>query len=110
MQEMLGIVPPSDREGCLQDIHWHHGEFGYFPTYTMGALAAAQLFAAATEADAGIRPAIAAGDFGPLMAWLGANVHGKASLLTTDGIMAEATGAPLGTDAFKAHLRARYLA
>ena len=110
MQEQLGQVPPDDRRGCLQDIHWYHGEFGYFPTYTMGALAAAQLFAAATAANGGIRQSVAEGDFAPLMAWLRANVHGKASLLETDGILVEATGAPLGTDAFKAHLQARYLA
>lgn len=110
MRDSLALTPPSDREGCLQDIHWYHAEFGYFPTYTMGALAAAQLFAAATAAADDIRPALANGDFGPLMAWLRANVHGKASLLTTGEIMAQATGAPLGTDAFKAHLHARYLA
>jgi len=109
MRELLGIAPPGDREGCLQDIHWFDGAFGYFPTYTMGALAAAQLFASATASDASIRPAIARGDFAPLMRWLRANVHGKASLESTDDILSLATGAPLGTEAFKAHLRARYL-
>jgi carboxypeptidase Taq len=109
MRELLGITPPSDREGCLQDIHWFDGAFGYFPTYTMGALAAAQLFAAATAGDAAIRPAIARGDFAPLMRWLRANVHGKASLHSTDDILSQATGAPLGTEAFKTHLRSRYL-
>ena len=109
MLELLDITPPSDREGCLQDIHWFDGAFGYFPTYTMGALAAAQLFAAATAADDTIRPAIARGDFAPLMTWLRANVHGKASLHSTDDILSQATGAPLGTEAFKAHLQSRYL-
>src|SRR5690606_8567949 len=47
MKGLLGLIPPDDRLGCLQDIHWYDGDFGYFPTYTMGALAAAQLFAAA---------------------------------------------------------------
>ena len=109
MQELLGITPPSDREGCLQDIHWFHGSFGYFPTYTMGALAAAQIFAAATRADAAIKPSIASGDFAPLMSWLAANIHGRASIASTDDILLEATGAPLGTQAFKTHLEARYL-
>ena len=109
MQELLGITPPSDREGCLQDIHWFHGSFGYFPTYTMGALAAAQIFAAATKADAAIKPSIATGDFAPLMSWLSSNIHGRASIASTDDILLEATGAPLGTQAFKAHLEARYL-
>mgnify|MGYP003667629303 CR=1 FL=1 len=109
MQELLGITPPSDREGCLQDIHWFHGSFGYFPTYTMGALAAAQIFAAATKAEAAIKPSIATGDFAPLMSWLSSNIHGRASIASTDDILLEATGAPLGTQAFKAHLEARYL-
>lgn len=110
MQELLGITPPSDREGCLQDIHWFHGSFGYFPTYTMGALAAAQIFSAATKADDAIKPSIASGNFAPLMSWLSANIHGRASIASTDDILLEATGAPLGTEAFKSHLEARYLA
>lgn len=109
LQDLLGIRPESDRDGCLQDIHWYDGAIGYFPTYTMGALAAAQLFAAATEQDAAIRPAIEKGNFTPLMTWLRAHVHGRASLHTTDDILTEATGAPLGTDAFKAHLQSRYI-
>jgi carboxypeptidase Taq len=109
MHELLGIMPDSDRDGCLQDIHWYDGAIGYFPTYTMGALAAAQLFAAANEQDGTIRPAIARGDFSPLMAWLRTHVHGRASLHTTDDILTEATGAPLGTEAFKTHLKSRYI-
>lgn len=75
----------------------------------MGALAAAQLFAAASASRSDIRPGIAQGNFVPLMEWLRSNVHGKASTYTTDEILIQATGAPLGTDAFKAHLEARYL-
>ena len=110
MVDLLGIRPPDDRRGCLQDIHWPDGDFGYFPTYSLGAMAAAQLAAAARAADPQIMPAIAKGDFGPLMAWLRPKVHNKASLLSTDELLVEATGKPLGADAFKAHLRRRYLA
>ncbi|MBK19841.1 MAG: carboxypeptidase M32 [Rhodospirillaceae bacterium] len=109
MKELLGIVPETDREGCLQDIHWFDGAFGYFPTYTMGALAAAQIYQAASGADRNIKPAISEGDFGPLMTWLRTNIHGKGSVGTTDEILTEATGLPLGTEAFKSHLKARYL-
>jgi carboxypeptidase Taq len=109
MAELLGLTPPSDREGCLQDIHWYDGAFGYFPTYTMGALAAAQIFAAATRQDDDIRPAIGRGDFSPLMRWLRSNIHSRASIAGTDDILREATGEPLGTSAFKAHLQSRYL-
>ncbi|MCK5273040.1 MAG: carboxypeptidase M32 [Alphaproteobacteria bacterium] len=109
MVELLGIRPPDDRLGCLQDIHWPDGAFGYFPTYSLGAMAAAQLAAAARTADPQIMPAIARGDFAPLMAWLRPNVHNKASLVSTDELLAAATGKPLGADAFKEHLRRRYL-
>lgn len=109
MRELLGIVPPDDAVGCLQDIHWPDGGWGYFPTYTLGALAAAQLFAAARRAVPGLMEAVGRGDFTPLLAWLRANVHGKGSFDTTDAILAEATGAPLGAAAFKAHLESRYL-
>ena len=109
MRELLGIVPPNDALGCLQDIHWPDGGWGYFPTYTLGALAAAQLFAAARRATPGLMDAIGMGDFAPLLAWLRANVHGKGSIESTDEVLVDATGAPLGTAAFKAHLETRYL-
>lgn len=110
MKELLCLTPPSDREGCLQDIHWFHGSFGYFPTYTMGALAAAQIFAAASDAIPNIKSSLRRGDFAPLMGWLADNIHGQASIASTDDILTAATGAPLGTEAFKTHLQARYLA
>ena len=110
MAELVGVAPDDDTDGCLQDIHWFDGIFGYFPTYTMGALAAAQLFAAARTAVPGLLDAIAEGDFAPLLSWLRANVHEKASSATTDELMTAATGAPLGVAAFETHLGARYLA
>ena len=109
MAALLGITPPEDRLGCLQDIHWPGGDFGYFPTYTLGAMAAAQLAAAARVADPEIMAGIGRGDFAPLMAWLGENVHGRGSLLSTDDLLREATGRPLDAAAFKAHLKDRYL-
>ena len=109
MAELLGLTPASDREGCLQDIHWYDGAFGYFPTYTMGALAAAQIFAAATAQDADIKPSIGRGDFAPLMRWLRHNIHNQASKAGTNDILHKATGETLGTSAFKAHLQSRYL-
>jgi carboxypeptidase Taq len=108
MAELLGIRPPDDRLGCLQDIHWAHGLFGYFPTYTLGALAAAQLFRAAREALPDLPAAIRRGDFAPLLTWLRSNVHEWGSLLTSEEIVERATGAPLGTAAFEAHLKERY--
>jgi carboxypeptidase Taq len=109
MRELLGIAPPDDAVGCLQDIHWPDGAWGYFPTYTLGALSAAQLFAAARKAVPGLLASIGEGDFAPLLSWLRANVHGQGSIADTDTILSQATGSPLGTVAFKAHLETRYL-
>ncbi|MBC8339163.1 MAG: carboxypeptidase M32 [Rhodospirillales bacterium] len=109
MQKMLGLTPASDREGCLQDLHWYDGAWGYFPTYTLGAMTAAQLFDAAKKAKPEIEPGIAKGDFQPLFRWLKANVHGKGSLLTAKELLIEATGKPLDPEVFKSHLKTRYL-
>ncbi|WP_420792990.1 carboxypeptidase M32 [Oleispirillum naphthae] len=109
MRELLGVAPPDDALGCLQDIHWYDGAWGYFPTYTLGAMTAAQLFAAAKAAEPGLEAALARGDFSPLLGWMRTNVHAHGSLLETPELLTRATGAPLSAEAFKAHLRARYV-
>lgn len=109
MKDLLGLVVPDDRVGCLQDIHWPSGGWGYFPTYTLGAMTAAQIFDAACTAEPGILPGIGKGDFSPLVGWLRAHIHGKGSLLSTDALLTEATGRPLDASVFKAHLRRRYV-
>lgn len=109
LEAILGIRPPSNREGCLQDIHWYDGAWGYFPTYTLGAMTAAQLFAKATRDDPAILPGVARGDFAPLMAWLRTHVHEKGRLLSPKDLLIDATGEPLNAAHFKAHLKARYL-
>jgi carboxypeptidase Taq len=108
MKDLLGVVPPNHALGCLQDIHWYDGAWGYFPTYTLGALAAAQLFQALERTVPDIRQQLGRGDFGALFAWLRAHVHGRASLRSTRELIADATGQRLGTAAFKAHLARRY--
>jgi len=110
MKSLLGITPPDDRRGCLQDQHWYDGAWAYFPTYTLGAMTAAQLFAAAKRADPAIEPGIARGDFTPLFAWLARNVHDKGSRFSTAEIIAQATGGALDSAIYERHLRARYLA
>jgi carboxypeptidase Taq len=109
MATLIGAVPPDDRSGCLQDIHWYDGLFGYFPTYTLGAMIAAQLFDAAKRADATILPGIAKGDFAPLLAWLRDNVHSKGSFLSRGEIIQGATGRPLDAGIYRRHLETRYL-
>ena len=109
MEKLLGLKPPDDKDGCMQDIHWFDGAFGYFPSYTMGALAAAQFFAAAVKSDGQIPDAIGRGDFKPLYAWLGANIHGQGCYLETPELIEQATGAPLDPEIFLSHLQSRYL-
>jgi carboxypeptidase Taq len=108
-ERLMGVPVPDDRHGCLQDIHWYDGAWGYFPTYTLGALTAAQLFEAAIAADPAIPGALAGGDFAPLLAWLRPNVHALGSSLPTPELIVRATGRPLGTEAFCRHLERRYL-
>jgi carboxypeptidase Taq len=110
LRALLGIAPPDDARGCLQDIHWHDGAFGYFPSYTLGAMAAAQLMKAARAAvgpdlDAGL----ARGDLAPLLGWLRANVHGHGARLGFQELLRAATGKPLDPADFTEHLARRYL-
>jgi carboxypeptidase Taq len=107
---LLGITPPDDARGCLQDIHWHDGAFGYFPSYTLGAMAAAQLMRAARAAEPGLDAALEQGDFTPLRDWLRRAVHGQGSRLGFQDLLRAATGKPLDPADFTEHLRGRYLA
>ncbi|MEQ8247441.1 MAG: carboxypeptidase M32 [Alphaproteobacteria bacterium] len=109
MRALLDIAVPDDKDGCMQDVHWFGGDFGYFPTYTLGALAAAQLFRVACNGDPAVMAGIGVGNFVPLLSWLRAHVHSKGSLLGTNDLLIEATGSPLGAAAFKAHVEQRYL-
>ncbi|HZP13008.1 MAG TPA: carboxypeptidase M32 [Nevskiaceae bacterium] len=109
MKKLIGVVPPDDAAGCMQDVHWTFGMFGYFPNYALGAAAAAQLFEAATKQDASILPSIGKGDFAAYFAWAKANVHQKASSESLDQIMTGATGSTLSADALLRHLKQRYL-
>jgi len=109
MRQLLGIVPPDDGDGCMQDIHWPGGSYGYFPTYTLGAVAAAQLYAEARRQLPDIPVAIAQGDFRPLMAWLRAKVHSQGMRFGYDELIRQATGRPLGLEDFLQHLQTRYL-
>lgn len=109
-QHYLQITPPDDAQGCLQDIHWPEGMFGYFPTYTLGAMTAAQLMASCRTALPDLDRQIAAGEFTPMVQWLREHVHSKASSMSGEDILRTATGEGLNPMHFQAHLRARYLA
>ena len=110
MQRYLGLsTRGNDANGCMQDVHWYAGLFGYFPTYTLGALGAAQWFAAAKEAIPGLPAEIAAGNMAPLLAWLRASIHGRGRQTTMQHLFAEVTGSRLDAGFYKRHLQARYL-
>jgi len=109
MEELLGIVPSNNSEGCMQDCHWPGGLVGYFPGYTLGAMIAAQLFAAACRARPDLCDELANGNFAPLREWLHDNVHSKGSLLTVDELMIAATGEKLNAKYYLDHLSRRFL-
>ncbi len=109
MWQLLGLRPNDHTDGCMQDIHWFDGAWGYFPSYTLGAITAAQLFDAALSADPEILPAIGDGDFKPLYAWLDENIHRHGSLYETPELVEKATGSPLDPQIFISHLKQRYL-
>jgi len=109
MRALLGIVPPDDRLGCLQDIHWPAGAIAYFPCYTLGALMAAQLFQAIEAAAPDALAGIARGDFRALLAWLRANIHEHGARDDTQTLLTRVTGRPLEARPFLRHLEARYL-
>jgi carboxypeptidase Taq len=102
---LLGIRPPNTALGLLQDIHWSQGMFGYFPTYTLGSVAAAQLFATAERELGDLEAAFAAGELAPLLAWLRAKVHAHAGLYQAPELIERATGKPLAADDLLAYLR-----
>jgi carboxypeptidase Taq len=106
-EEYLGIRPDSDTEGCLQDIHWTHGSFGYFPTYTLGSVMAAQLDAAVRE-DLDLDARIRDGEFDPLREWLGEQIHSHGARYTTDDLVQEATGDAFTADYFLDYVDEKY--
>jgi carboxypeptidase Taq len=106
---LLGITPPNDAQGCLQDIHWFDGAIGYFPSYTLGAMAAAQLMAAARRALPMLDDSLAQGDFSPLSGWLATHIYGQGASLEFNELLQAATGEILNPAAFEARLTSRYL-
>ena len=109
MRSKLGLsTHGDDRRGCLQDVHWFHGLFGYFPCYTVGALIAAQLYARMRADLPALDAAIERGDLSIPVAWLRREVHGRGRLLPGLEIVAAATGQPVSTAPFLAHLARRY--
>jgi carboxypeptidase Taq len=108
MSSILGIAPADDASGCLQDIHWSMGSFGYFPSYALGNLYAAQ-FVQAMRRDLGdIDRDFERGDFGKALGWLRKNIHGRGSSLTPVELVQDVTGSPLRVAPFLSYLEKKY--
>lgn len=110
MQRFFGIDTRGNyRDGCLQDIHWSGGAFGYFPSYTLGALYAAQWYAALRSDEPHIEASISAGELGAVFQWLDQHIWSAASRWETRELVHRASGGPLDPAHFRAHLERRYL-
>ena len=103
-KKAFGIAVPSDQKGCLQDVHWGTGGIGYFPTYTLGNLIAAQLWEAIDRGMGGIGKGISKGEFAPILAWLRDKIHRRGRLNTALEITKQATGEALSCGALLRHL------
>jgi carboxypeptidase Taq len=107
-RENLGIEPPSDADGVLQDIHWSAGLIGYFPTYTLGNLYAAQFFAQADADLGGIDGLLARGEFAPLLGWLRDRIHVRGQCYSAAELAVAVTGRPLSHQPLLDLLRGKY--
>ncbi len=103
-KKAFGMAVPSDQKGCLQDVHWGTGGIGYFPTYTLGNLMAAQLWEAMDRDLLGIAKKISKGEFAPILAWLREKIHTRGRLKSALEITKEATGEALSSGALLRHL------
>ena len=108
MSDYLDVTPRNSAEGALQDTHWSQGLIGYFPTYLLGNLYAAQLFASVQREIPDLERSIARGELIPLREWLREKVHGHAKTLTADELIERATGAPLTATHFLEYLDGKF--
>lgn len=107
-EKLLGLSVPDDAHGCLQDVHWSAGLFGYFPTYALGNLYAAQLYHRAERDIPDLESLIRRGEFRPLLEWLKTAVHGHGKRYRADELIQRVTGESLKADYFVAYLRDKY--
>lgn len=110
MERYLGVVPPNDAEGVLQDIHWSMGAFGYFPSYMLGNLYSAQMLKTLREALPNLDDQIRGGDFAPLLGWLRENVHQHGRLYLPTELMERITGHPLDGSHLVDYVTTKYAA
>lgn len=107
-ESYLGLTPPDDAVGCMQDIHWSCGFLGYFPTYALGNMYAAQLYTAAEKDLGSLDEQFAAGHFGPLKTWLNENIHARGKQFLAPDLIRNVTGGELSHEPLVQHLRSRF--
>jgi carboxypeptidase Taq len=107
-KKYLGVNVPDDKRGCLQDIHWCHGSFGYFPTYSLGSLYAAQLLSTAKNQIPELTSKIELGDSSCLLDWLRDNIYPWGRLFTSEELCRKVTGEGLNTRFFLDYLLDKY--
>jgi carboxypeptidase Taq len=105
----LNVEVPDDRQGCLQDVHWSHGSFGYFPTYSLGSFYAAQLYKEAEKALKNLGKDLELGKIGALLQWLRNQVHNKGRFYTSEELCETISGKPLDVGYFINHLLEKYV-
>ncbi|HEY5103281.1 MAG TPA: hypothetical protein VII70_10910, partial [Steroidobacteraceae bacterium] len=109
MEQRLGVKPVNDMQGVLQDIHWAVGSFGYFPSYVLGAVIAAQLYESLRRELPQLDADLARGEFTNIFAWLRAHVHSLGAKMSTQDLMKAATGKPLSAVAYVRYVENKYL-
>lgn len=108
-KNLLGVNVPDDKKGCLQDVHWSHGSFGYFPTYSLGSFYAAQFYATAKQQIPNLEQEIENGNTSSLLNWLRQNIHQKGRFHTSEELCKEVTGSALEVNYLVDHLLHKYL-
>ena len=108
MKELIGVEPPDDARGCLQDVHWSAGLFGYFPSYSLGNLYAAQLWDRMRETLPDVEGSVRRGDLGPVREWLHEKIHRPGTTWLPGELIERATGSALDAGHFVAYLNAKY--
>ncbi|MDX2007545.1 MAG: carboxypeptidase M32, partial [Meiothermus sp.] len=110
MQDYLGVTPPGDSEGVLQDIHWSHSNIGSFPCYTIGNIMASQLYEAAGQQISGLEASLAQGDYAPLREYLTRHVYRYGRTFSPDELLTKATGQALDAEPYLGYLETKFRA
>jgi len=107
-REKIGVIVPNNKDGCLQDVHWSHGSFGYFPTYSLGSLYAAQLLHQIQRLNPSWEEEIKKGDYSSTLQWLRENIHTKGRKYTSEELCVQITGEPLNIQYFLDYAQKKY--